>query len=136
MAGAVRAAQPLAQPADPHQGREARRIDLGGGRHKRQIDPRRPQQIEVGRLGPRIGAEILVGGELLRIDEDGGDDPVALGPRRADQRHMPGVQGAHRRHQPDALARPAPPGELAPQIGDRPRYLQPRRPNPRNPVTR
>ena len=65
---------------------------------------RRVQHRRVGRLAARIGGEILVRAELGRIDEDRGDDMVRAPPRLGDQRHMAGVERAHRRHEGDRAA--------------------------------
>ena len=55
----------------------------------------------VRRLLPRIAVEVLVRAELQRIDEDRRDDAVGAAPRLRDQRHVAGVERAHRRHQRD-----------------------------------
>jgi len=55
-------------------------------------------RIEVGRLAARIGAEILGRSKLLRVDENRRDYLIALGPGGSDERHMPLMQCAHRRH--------------------------------------
>src|ERR1019366_8477171 len=53
---------------------------------------------------PGIARQILVRPELCRIDEDGYDDETGLRARRPDQARMARMQGAHGRHEPDALA--------------------------------
>ena len=133
MTGAVRAAQPLGQPRYLDERGKSRRVDFVGGGNERQIDLRRAQHVEIGRLAARVGTEILVRRKLLGVDEDRRDDAITSLPRRADQRHVARVQRAHGRHQPDPLAGFSPPGDVAPQIGDRPynfERLMSQRPSP------
>ncbi len=71
------------------------------------LDRGQPQQVaamsgeqrRVRRLLPRIARKILVRPELQRIDEDRGDHMIRQPSRLVDQRHMPGMQCAHRRHE-------------------------------------
>ena len=56
--------------------------------------------------------------KLRRIDENRGNDAVAMGRDFADQRQMSGMQGAHCRHQADAEAISLPSGDLRAHIGN------------------
>ena len=47
----------------------------------------------------RVPVEVLAAAELGRVHEDGGGDARAARLRRLDQAEVPGVQGAHRRHE-------------------------------------
>ena len=125
MADAMSAAQPFAQPADPNQGRKPRRVDFVAGRDKSEIGARRLQHVEIGGLAARIGAEILGGRELLRVDKDRSDNAAAIAARRSNQSQMTGVQRAHRRHQANALAGSAPIGHVRSELADCPRFPHP-----------
>jgi len=59
------------------------------------------QQFGVILFLPGIAIQVLMGSELQRIYENGGDDMVRLGARSLDQRHVAGVQCAHGRNQCD-----------------------------------
>ena len=124
MAGTVRAAEALGQSAHSHQRRKIGRIHFVHRGDENEIDAGRLQHFEVGRLAARIGAEILGRSKLLRVDEDRRDDPIAFGPGGLDERHMPLVQCAHRRHQTDPLVALAPKGDVLSQIGNGAHYLQ------------
>ncbi|KEO91079.1 hypothetical protein EH32_01770 [Erythrobacter litoralis] len=106
MSGSGGTAQPLAHPLYRYAGRET------GGIHR--LDARRPEQRDpfclehrriLGKLAG-IGVEVLVRAELGGIDEDRGDDMVAMFARPADQREMPFVQRTHGRHQAHRSAVP------------------------------
>ncbi|MEY9254742.1 hypothetical protein ABH990_005740 [Bradyrhizobium ottawaense] len=56
---------------------------------------------DVGLPGARIGAEILGGGELGRVDEDRDHDAAGAPLGEADERHMPVMEGPHGRDQRD-----------------------------------
>ena len=68
---------------------------------------RREQDVDAFALEPaairferaRIAVEVLVRPELQPVDEDAGDDAVAVRARDAHQREMALVQVAHRRHE-------------------------------------
>ena len=106
MAGPVLALEPLggAGRIDPR--REAGRVELVGGRREEEVDAGVGRDALVaprGRAGRRRAAP---GCELRRVDEQARDDDVALGARGVEQRDVPGVERAHRGHEPDR-ARPA-----------------------------
>ena len=79
---------------------------------------RRSQSGDVGVEGARVGPEILVGGKLPRVDEDGDGDGVVVAPRELDEREVAVVQRAHRRHEPDRRPERARLPQRAP-FGDR-----------------
>ena len=83
----------------------------------------RLQHREIGRLAARIGGEILIGSELLRIDEDRRDDAAAIGSGSLHERQVPLVQRAHRRHQADPIVTLAPKREPPSQIGNGSRHF-------------
>src|SRR3984893_18882311 len=118
MARSVGTAEAGGQAGAPHGGGKPRRIPLGDLGHKDDGDARRPKHRKISRLAARIGGEILVRRELLWVDKDRRDDPVALGPSRPDQRQMALVQRPHRRYKADARAGFSPAGDLAPEIGN------------------
>src|SRR3546814_13214547 len=64
------------------------------------------EQRRVARLVARIGAEIPVGAELRRIDENRHDGMVADAPAHADERDLAVVPPAHHRTPPAALSSP------------------------------
>jgi hypothetical protein len=123
MSEAVRTAQSLAQTGDAHDGRKLRRIHFVGGWQIGKIDARRLQHLEIGGFRARIRGKVFVGCELLRVDKDRRDDPPTFAARRRDQCHVPGMQRAHRWHQPDPLTGPPPGGEALLEIGARPYHL-------------
>jgi hypothetical protein len=59
------------------------------------------QKLGVAGLLTRIGAQILVGRELGRVDEDAGHDPVRAASGLGDQGQVTIVQGAHGGNQTD-----------------------------------
>ena len=63
------------------------------------ISGMRDEQCLVRFGGPRITRQILIGAELLRVDEDRRDHPRSGRARGIDQRHVPGMERAHRRDQ-------------------------------------
>ena len=109
--GSVRAAEALGQSVHSDQSRKTGRIHFVHRGDENKIGAGRPQHFEVGRLAARIGAKILGRSKLLRVDEDGSDHPRARPLRRFDQRDMPGMERAHRRHQRDT-------GALGAEFGD------------------
>ena len=78
----------------------------------------RRQLGEIAGLIARIAGEILVRGELARVDEDRHERAVGQLAGAAHQRQMPGVQGAHGGNERDLEAVVAPLGNHAAQIGD------------------
>ncbi len=111
MAGPVGAVQPLADPADLDRGGKAGRVHRRDGRDENQIDARLLESGEIGRLAARIGGEILRWRELLGVDKERGDDPVAPAARGMHQRQVPRMDRPHRRHQPDPFPPCAPGGD-------------------------
>src|SRR5262249_61434617 len=63
------------------------------------------EQSPVFREVAGIPGEIFVGPELGRIDKNGSDHDITLSTRCLHQRDVPLMQGAHCRHEADALAR-------------------------------
>src|SRR5205807_7788466 len=53
----------------------------------------------------RVRGQVLAGTELQRVDEDRRHHHVALGPGLLHERHVPRVEIAHRRHEPDRSPR-------------------------------
>ena len=100
MAGAGGAVQPLAHAARREivVAKPAGYISATSGAH-RMSQPASSSILRVARLAARIGGEILVRAELGGVDEDRGDDVARAPPRLRDQRHVAGVERAHRRHQ-------------------------------------
>ena len=106
------------RPVDTDQRRETRRVHA--------VEIGREDQIGTGRLDhraialevARIGRKVLVGGELLGVDEDRHDHPVGDVARRRDERHVAGVERAHRRDEGDPLAAGAPGGDMLAQQGN------------------
>ena len=104
-------------------GGETGGIDLIHRRHEQQIDAAPSKDGAVAVLVAGIVGQILGIVELPRVHEQGDDHPVVGGARRLDQRQMPRVQRAHRRHHRHGLA-PAPPaGDMAAQIRNAARHL-------------
>ena len=83
---------------------EARRIELVRGRREQEIDALGLGDPRVRGLVARVAGEVIGRVELRWVDEEADDDDVGLLPGRAHQGDVPGVEGAHRRHQADALA--------------------------------
>src|SRR5690606_25992385 len=69
-------------------------------------------------LVPGIGGEILVWRELGRVHENRHHHPPGTGLRGAHQGEVALVQGAHRRHESDALAAAAPATDDLAQWGE------------------
>ena len=105
VAGAVLALEPLggAGRLDPR--REAGRVELVGGRREEEVDAGLGRDALVAGEVARVRRG-RAGLELRRVDEEARDDDVALRARGVEQRDVPRVQRAHRRHEPDR-ARPA-----------------------------
>ena len=66
----------------------------------------------------RIAVEVLVRGELRRIDEDRGDDAAGVAAGELDQLEVAVVQRAHGRHQRDLIAGLAPAADAGAQLRD------------------
>src|SRR5204863_2255408 len=85
-------------------------------RREDHVDTLLDTQLEVGVEGAWVAVEVLAGAELHRVHEDRhhhrclGTDLLA---GALDQRGVAGMQGTHRRHQPD---RPLTPVECLPQL--------------------
>ena len=97
---------------EPHGGagrldprREPRRVHLLGRRREDDVDAvlggERRVALEVARVRVEIGRLR----ELRRVDEDARDDEVALGAGGAEERGVPLVERAHRRHEADRRPR-------------------------------
>src|SRR5690606_7750444 len=92
---APRAAEPLADAADGHLRREARRVDFLGTRRIEEVDP---QSLELGGiffLAAGIGGQIRSVVELFRVDEERDDDALGAFKRGAHEAQMPLVKGPH-----------------------------------------
>src|SRR5262249_5475674 len=100
--GAALAFQRFGHAAERHRRHRTRRIDLLDAGKEKEIDRARLEQLAIARLVARVAPEVLARTELLRIDEDGNDDELRAVPARdVDQREMPFVKEAHRRHEAD-----------------------------------
>ena len=78
-----------------------RRIHLLLLRHEQNIDAFAPQALAIGFERARITVEVLVRPELQPVDEDAGDNRVAVLARDAHKLQMALVQIAHRRYERD-----------------------------------
>ena len=83
------------------------RVHLLHGRRKQGGAAGRGQQGGVGFRHARVQAKVLGVGELGGVDEDGGDDVLAVGGGGLHQLQVAGVQGAHGGHQAHPAAGPA-----------------------------
>ena len=79
-------------------------IQLIGLRREQEVHAARFRQSRVAVAVARIAREVLVRTELQRIDEQAHDDAAGALARAIDQREMPFVERAHRRHERDARA--------------------------------
>ena len=86
------------------------------------------EHIEIGGFRPRIGAKILARCELLWVYKDRCNDALALRPGCLDQRHVPSVQGAHRRDETDPLPGLSATCQTTPKSGDCPHDTHPKPP--------
>ncbi len=84
--------------------REALRVDLLGRRREQEVGARRCGQLAVAGLVAGVAVEVAALVELRRVHEQRDDDEIAVRARALDQREMPVVQRAHRRHEPDPQA--------------------------------
>ncbi len=99
-----RGSTPSALDVDP--GLEARRVQLAGRGREEEVHARlgRAPGRAVRRADSARDRRLA---ELGRVDEEAHDDRRALGPRRVEQGAVAGVQGAHRRHEPERRGRGA-----------------------------
>ena len=88
-------------PGDTVTCRRPPRIDIGDGWHPHDVDARPLTHRQIGWEGSRVPVEILARTELQWVDEDTGRDRHAVGSSHPEQRGVPGMQRAHRRHQTD-----------------------------------
>ena len=95
--------------------RHPERIDLLDGRGPHQIDALGFAQLEILRFIARVMLEILRLSELQRVHEHRDRDVVGVRARSPQQRPMPLVQRAHRRHEADGRA------VVTPSVGGRAR---------------
>src|SRR5262249_15231988 len=96
------AAKAERRPQNLHLGLEAVRIDrLYLGRED-EIASGGLELLRVALEVARIATVVLIRTELRRVDEDRGDDEVAVLFGQLDQRQMSFVECAHRGHEPDA----------------------------------
>ncbi len=95
VAGAGGAVEAILDFFDLNEGGGAVGIHLGGIRREEQIDVLGFEEAAVGLEGAGVFREVLVGGELGGVDEDGGGNRIAGGFRGADEREVPVVQRAH-----------------------------------------
>jgi len=75
------------------------RIHLGDIRREHEVAAGGGELLAVGREGAWIAFKVFASAELQRIDEDARNYRAPAPLRQLDQRHMPGVQVAHRRHE-------------------------------------
>src|SRR5205085_10522781 len=94
-------AQVLADTRDFREGQLRKRIHFLHRRHKDEIHTMPLADFEVLRQWPWISRVILTGPELKRIHKNADHDYARFLPRSLNQRFMPGMERAHRRHQPD-----------------------------------
>ena len=100
--------QSIGRPPDVDRGGRSRRIHFLHCRREQEVTTCPGQKFRVPSLLPRIGSKVLMGGELGRVDEDTGDDPVRALSGLPNQRQMPCVQGTHGRHKADGESLPSP----------------------------
>ncbi len=111
--GRVRAVERLAHPRDRDVGREAGRIHHLDRRHPQHVDPGFREHAP-NRSAPCADSwsKSSSGPNCFGLTKIDATTPPAAALRRLDQRHVPGVERAHRRDQCDALA-------LGPETGNR-----------------
>ena len=131
------------RPAHLHRRGEALGVDLAHGRGEQHVDAELGGLGGVVGLGARVGGEVAGVVELGRVDEQRDDHGVLLLARRPHQRVVAGVEGAHRRHEPDRPALGARVPEPGAHLGDgadrphvqlRPTRHGARRPRPARPT--
>ena len=88
---------------DVDPGCEALRIELARLRREEEIDALALGKPRILFLGPWVSGEVLVQVELRRVDEQGQNDDLAVGPRCTKQGQMSVMQRAHRRDEPNPL---------------------------------
>jgi hypothetical protein len=81
-------------------------VDVFDGRSPHDIRSGLLTEREVGGKRSWIDRQILGGAELQRVDEDRHHHRLGPCAGLLDQGHVPGVQRAHRRHQPDWVGQP------------------------------
>jgi hypothetical protein len=111
--------QHLGEPADADRRVESRRVDLRDVGSEQRVDAEPGGDHRIALLAARVAGEIRRLLELRRVDEERDDHVVAVLARRAHQRLMAAVKGAHRRHQRDAAARSAGGRDVRANLGDR-----------------
>ncbi len=105
--------------AHRYPGDEALGIHFGGRRGEHQGAAGPGQQGGVLGLAPRIGPQILVGGELRGVDEDAGHHLVGATCGLLNQRQVPIVQRPHCGHEAHGEALTAPVADRRAQSLDR-----------------
>ena len=108
------------EPGDADRRGEALGVDLADRRGEQHVDAELGRLDGVVGLAARVGGEVAGVVELRRVDEQRDDDRVLLVARGAHQRVVAGVEGAHRRHQPDRAPLGARVAEPGPHLGDCP----------------
>ncbi len=83
---------------------EAGRVQLVDGRREQDIDSLDLGGPHVGCLVSRIPTQVVGRVELRGVDEQADHHHVGRFPRRANERQVPVMEGAHGGHQTDALA--------------------------------
>jgi hypothetical protein len=101
VAGPVLAFERAAELLHLDPGLESGRKQLVGGRREHDVDAFLLRDRQVARLVLRIGGEVVRAVELRCVDEEAHHDRVALVAGGAEERDMTGVEGAHRRDEPD-----------------------------------
>ncbi len=119
MAGPGASLEHLPQGPGVDPGVEAGWVELLGDRGEQQVDAGLLRHRQVGGLVARVAGEVVGGVELGRVDEEGHHHHVAGVARGIQQRPMPGVEGAHGRHQADALAAATRLAEVLAGLGNR-----------------
>jgi hypothetical protein len=71
------------------------RVEIGLARRKQQVDAGGGELVAVILQGTRIEVEVVTGSELQTVDENAGDDGIAVRARLGHQRDVAGVQVAH-----------------------------------------
>ena len=105
--GTMRAAERLREPL--HRDRRLRpvRVDVVRIGREEHVDTRGGEERAVMFQVARIAREVVGAVELRGVDEDRGHDEIGVPPRDLDQRRMPGMERAHRRHERDARVLPS-----------------------------
>ena len=109
MTGTRLAFERLGDAADVDPGARPWRIHQLGPRLVDRVHLTLTQQSRVAIRIARIASEVLARPELDRVHENADDHDIVLASRELDQTQVPGMQGAHRRHEPNRSALGAPP---------------------------